>query len=109
MAKKDNGGIFRVELKGTIRDCHEKFPIKFAYSEKGTAYLIGCRVHVLVSLGNGKDIERRIEVRAFGEVAEELAHVADGSEVHVFGTYEEKQGKDEKWYPVVTIDEIVEA
>lgn len=97
--------FFKVEIKGVAKDAHEKFPIKFDYGQSGTAYFTGCKAEVTENI-NGTDITNRIDIQAFGNVAEELAGVMDGSEIHLFGKYGQRKSKD-KWFPVVTITEVV--
>ena len=102
--------FFRLEVKGIAKDAHEKFPIKFDYGQSGGAYLVGCRLTANEDIGNGKTVEKRIDMRAFGEVAESLAHLQDGMEIHVKGSYGLQQSqKDQKWYPILTVDEVIEA
>lgn len=101
---------FWMDIIGTATDCHERFPITFAYSANGTAYFNGCRVEAKVDLSNGQSITKRMDVRAFGEVAEALAHVQAGIEIHVRGEFgQQKNEKDGKYYPVVTITEVISA
>lgn len=94
-----------VELKGIARDAHKKFPITFDYGASGNAYLIGCKVHASKDV-NGKTFENRIDIRAFGEVAEELAGLADGSAVHIKGEYGLNKVND-AYYPIVTVTEVI--
>lgn len=94
-----------MELKGIAKDAHERFPIKFDYGQSGVAYFTGCKVEATINVG-GKDITNRMDVQAFGDVAEELAGVSDGLEVHVKGTYGQRKS-GERWYPVVTIQEVI--
>lgn len=102
--------FIKVILKGTARNANERFPIRFDYSEKsGEAFFIGCRVEAQGQGSNGGTFTNRMDVRAFGEVAEQLAHVIDGMSVHLEGTYGMNKGKDEKYYPIVTITEVIEA
>jgi hypothetical protein len=100
--------MFNLELKGTVHDSHEKFPIRFDFSEKNTAYLIGARF-VAKKEVNGNTIENRIDIRAFGEQAEALAHIQDGSDIHVIAEYGMQKGKDDKWYAIATVIEVIEA
>jgi hypothetical protein len=98
-----------VELKGTAKDAHANFPIRFDYAESGTAFLIGCKIEAVVDIGNNKTITKRLDIRAFGEVAEALAHIADVTPVHVKGSYDMQKSKQDQWFPVITISEVVEA
>lgn len=98
-----------VELKGTAKDAHANFPIRFDYGESGTAFLIGCKIEAQISTQSGSTITKRLDVRAFGEVAEALAHIADGTPVHVKGSYDMQKSKQDQWFPVVTIQEVIEA
>lgn len=97
------------EVKGIAKDAHEKFPIRFDYSEAGNAFFNGCRVEATIDISNGRTITKRMDIRAFGEIAEALAHVQDGTPVHVKGSLDQNKGKDDKYYPVLTVTEIVEA
>jgi hypothetical protein len=103
--------FINVELKGTAKDAHQNFPIRFDYSEKNnSAFLIGCKVEAEVEIGGGKTITKRMDIRAFGEVAEALAHIADGTPIHVKGSYDmQKSTKGDQWFPVVTVLEVIEA
>lgn len=101
-------GFLTMEAKGVAKDCHENFPIRFDYSEtNGTAFFIGCRVHAEVELNNGQVIDKRMDIRAFGDVAEELASVTEGTEIHVKGDYGQTKGKDGKYYPILTVTEVL--
>lgn len=101
--------FLRMEVKGIIKDSHANFPIKFDVSDSGTSYLIGAKVHATKKINGGKEIEQRMDIRAFGEVAEALAHLQDGDSVHLSGEYGLQKGKDDKWYSILTIDTIIEA
>jgi hypothetical protein len=97
-------------IKGIAQDAHPNFPIKFDYGQSGTAFLVGCRVVANVPTSGGKTIEKRMDIRAFGDVAEQLAHLSDGMEIEIKGTYDMQQNKkDNKWYPIVTVDEVISA
>jgi hypothetical protein len=99
--------FFKVEIKGVAKDAHERFPIKFDYGESGTAYFVGCKAEAVKTI-NGTNVTNRIDIQAFGNVAEELAGVMDGTDIHLFGEYGQKKNtKDGKYYPVVTITEVV--
>lgn len=100
---------FNLDLKGTVQDTHEKFPIRFDISDKGTPFLIGAKFVAKKAIGDGKEIENRIDLRAFGEQAEALAHLQDGSPIHVTAEYGMQKGKDDKWYPIATVIEVIEA
>lgn len=99
--------FLKMEIKGIAKDAHEKFPIKFDYSAGGVAYFNGCRVEATEKLPNGQEITKRMDIQAFRDVAEELASVSDGSEIHVKGSFGQRKGKDDKYYDVVTVDEII--
>jgi hypothetical protein len=104
-----NTDICLMELKGTVKDAHENFPIRFDVSDNGNSFLIGARMHMTKKVGNN-EVEQRMDIRAFGEVAESLAHIQDGDHIHVKGDYGlQKSNKDGKWYPIVTVTEVVEA
>lgn len=98
-----------MEIIGTAKDAHERYPIRFDYSESGSAYFNGCRVEANVKLSNGQTITKRMDVRAFGEIAEQLAHVSDGTEIHVKGEYGQQKGNDGVYRPIVTITEVISA
>jgi hypothetical protein len=100
--------MFQLELVGTVHDAHANFPIRFDFSENGTAFLIGAKFVAKKKVGN-KEIENRIDLRAFGEEAEALAHLQDGAKVHVIAEYGMSKGKDDKWYPVATVTQVIEA
>lgn len=110
MAKKSEG-FLRMELKGVVRNTHENYPIRFDYSEKsGIAFLVGCTLVAKKKVGDEKTIERRMNFRAFGDNAEQLAHIQDGDYIHIAGEYEmQKNEKDGKWYPIVTVDKVIDA
>jgi hypothetical protein len=102
--------FMRLEVKGIAKDAHERYPIKFDYSENGNAYFQGCRVHATEDIGNGKTIPKRIDVKAFGEIAEQLAHLADGMEVHLKGSFQkQKSDRDGVWYDLLVVEEVIEA
>jgi hypothetical protein len=49
-----------------------------------------------------------MDIRAFNEHAEALAHVSDGTEITVVGEYGlQKSEKDGRYYPIVTVDEVI--
>jgi hypothetical protein len=98
--------FLRMEIKGVAKDAHERFPIKFDYGQSGIAYFTGCKAEATIEVGGGKTITNRMDIQAFGEVAEELAGVIDGTEIHVKGTYGQRKSGD-RWYPVVTVDEVI--
>lgn len=100
-----------MEAKGIARDAHQKFPIRFDFSEKdGSAFFIGCRIEAKEDIGGGKTIDKKMDIRAFGDVATELAHVTDGMEIHIKGSYGlQKSTKDGNWYPILNVDEVVSA
>lgn len=87
-----------IELKGLAEDAHERFPIKFDYSESGTAYFTGCKVNAKF---------RRYDLIAFGEIAEQLAGVAAGSTLHIKAEFKARKGKDEKWYDGWNVVEVI--
>jgi hypothetical protein len=102
--------FFNVHLKGKVVDAHEKFPIRFDYSENGKAFLIGARFVAEIPTNNNSTIRKEINLRAFEEVAEQLAHVTSGAELEVMGSYDmQKSEKDGKWYPIVTVREVIKA
>ncbi len=98
-----------MEIIGTAKDAHERYPIRFDYSEGGKAFFNGCRVEATVKLSNGQEIIKRMDVRAFGEIAESLAHIQDGADIHVKGEFGQQKGNDGKYYPIVTITEVISA
>lgn len=98
--------FIRMIIKGEAKNIHERFPITFDYGQSGTAYFNGCRVESTEQRGQ-VEITNRMDVQAFGAVAEELASVVEGSIVHLEGSYGQRKGRDEKWYPVVTIDKVI--
>lgn len=99
--------FIKVEIKGTAKDAHERFPIRFDVSANGLAYFNGCRVQTEKDI-NGNTITDRIDIRAFGDVAEQLAAVSDGVEIHVKGDYGKvKNKKDGKYYEIVTVTEVI--
>lgn len=96
-------------ITGIAKDAHEKFPIKYDVSESGTSFFIGCRVEATVEI-NGNQITKRMDIRAFGQEADELAHVQDGDLISVKATYDmQKSQKDGKYYPIATVKEILSA
>jgi hypothetical protein len=97
--------FMRMEIKGVAKDAHERYPITFAYGQSGTAYFNGCRVESSFKSGD-KTVTNRMDIQAFGDVAEELAAVSDGAEIHVKGNYGKRKSGD-KWYDVVTVDEVI--
>ncbi len=98
--------FIRMEIKGVAKNIHERFPITFDYGQSGTAYFNGCNVEATETRGT-TEITNRMNIQAFGSVAEELASVVEGAEIHVKGAYGQRKGKDEKWYPVLTVDEVI--
>jgi hypothetical protein len=51
-----------------------------------------------------------MDIRAFGDMADQLAHVQDGDEISVEASYDmQKSNKDDKYYPVATVTEIISA
>lgn len=107
MSDQGSEHYLRMEVKGVAKNIHEKFPITFNYGEaSGIAYFNGCRVEALEARGD-KTFTNRMDVQAFGEVAEALVGVSEGSVIHAFGSYGQRKGKDDKYYPIVTLDEII--
>jgi hypothetical protein len=99
-----------LHIKGTAKDAHEKFPIRYDISEKGSSFFIGCRVEAEVTLDNGTTITKRMDIRAFAEVADQLAHIQDGDQIEVKASYDmQKSQKDGKYYPVATVTEVISA
>lgn len=98
--------FIKMELKGIAKNISDKFGIKFAYSPSGTAYFNGCRLVANVAVGS-KTVEQRFDIRAFGDAAETLAAVTEGDEIHVYADYGMQKGRDEKWYPIATITEVI--
>lgn len=102
--------FINMNIKGIAKDAHEKFPIRYDVSENGQSFFIGCRVEAEIALDNGKTITKRMDVRGFGDVADELAHVQDGDEVELVCSYDmQKSQKDGKYYPIATVLEVVNA
>jgi hypothetical protein len=101
--------FINMELKGTAVDAHQNFPIKFDYSENGNAYLIGCKVEAQIETSNGGTITKRMDIRAFGEEAEALAHITNGHQIHVKASYDMQKSKNDQWFPVATVREVIEA
>lgn len=97
--------FIRMTIKGVAKNIHERFPITFDYGQSGTAYFNGCRVEATEQRGQA-EITNRMDIQAFGSYAEELAAVSEGSVVHIEGSYGQRKGKDEKWYPVLTVDKV---
>lgn len=102
--------FIEMHIKGTAKDAHEKFPIRYDVSENGNSYFVGCRMEADVAVGNNKTVTKRMDIRAFGEYADALAHVQDGDEIEVKCTYDmQKSTKDDKYYPVATVIEVISA
>lgn len=97
-------------ISGVARDTHEKFPIRYDVAESGNSFFIGCTIESKVKGNNGNEITKRMDIRAFGDVADSLAHIQGGEHVVLKGTYDlQKSKKDEKYYPICTVTEVVEA
>lgn len=98
--------FYNVEIKGTARDAHERYPITFNVSGNGTPFFNGCDIHVVRKVGT-TEITDRVSIRAFGEVAEELAGVSDGAVIHIKGEFG-RQKRGEKYYDIITVREVVD-
>lgn len=102
--------FYKVEIKGTAKDAHERYPITFDYSQNGTAYFNGCKIHIERDIA-GNLITDKVDVRAFNEVAEELAAVTDGTPIHVKGDFGRVKGRGQsaadRYYDVITITEVL--
>jgi hypothetical protein len=97
-------------ITGVAKNAHENFPIRYDVSDSGGSFFIGCRVEVSVKLTNGSEITKRMDIRAFGDQADQLAHIQDGDEISVKASYDmQKSQKDSKYYPVATVTEIISA
>lgn len=94
-------------IEGTARDAHERFPITYNVSQGGTPYFNGCRVEALIQTQSGQTITKRMDIRAFGDLADQLAHVTDGTPISVKGSYDMNKANDGKYYPVLTVSEII--
>lgn len=102
--------IFQLELKGIVRDANEKFQIRYDISDGGTPFLIGARLWATKELENGKEIDRNIDLKAFGDVANELAHIQDGDYIHVKGELGLQKSKNsDRYFNVCFIDEVIDA
>jgi hypothetical protein len=96
-------------ISGIAKDTHEKFPIRYDVSEKGNSFFIGCTMEVPIET-NGGGFTKRMNIRAFGEEADALAHIQEGDEITIKGSYDQqKSDKDGKWYPIVTVTEVISA
>jgi hypothetical protein len=101
--------FINMTIKGIAKDAHEKFPIRYDVSESGSSFFVGCRVEAEVEI-NGNMITKRMDIRAFKEQADELAHIQDGDEVELLCSYDmQKSQKDGKYYPVATVLEVIKA
>ncbi|MNS55765.1 hypothetical protein D3C72_886070 [compost metagenome] len=100
--------FYNVDIKGTAKDVHERFPITFDYSPNGLAYFNGCKLHVSRDV-QGNTIIDKVDIRAFGEVAEALAGVTDGAEIHIRGEHGKQKGRgeDKNYYDIITVTEVI--
>lgn len=99
-----------MNIKGIAKDAHEKFPIRYDVAETGNSFFVGCRVEAEAKLDSGAVITRRMDIRAFGEQADALAHIQDGDVIEVKCTYDmQKSNKDGKYYPIATVKEVISA
>jgi hypothetical protein len=97
-------------ISGIAKDTHEKFPIRYDVSENGNPFFIGCTMEVPVEKDGKLLFTKRMNIRAFGEQADELAHVSDGMEITIKGSFDQqKSDKDGKYYPIVTVAEVISA
>lgn len=97
-------------IEGIAKDSHANFPIRYDVSESGNSFFIGCTIEVEVPLNGGNNITKRMNIRAFGEVADSLAHIQDGDAIEIVGSYDmQKSQRDGKYYPIVTVTEVVSA
>lgn len=97
-------------ISGIAKDTHEKFPIRYDVSNSGISFFIGCTVEVPVEKDGKTLFTKRMNIRAFGDQADELAHVADSMEITVKGDYDtQKSDKDGKYYPILTVREVISA
>jgi hypothetical protein len=100
MPNTNEDQIAQIELKGVAENAHERFPIQFAYGQNsGTAYFTGCRLNAKF---------RRYDVVAFGEIAEQLAGVTEGTVLHVKAEFRANKGKDDKWYDQWNVIEVID-
>lgn len=102
----------REHLRGVVADAHENFKLRFDYSQNGVAFLIGVKIVSTIELPNGKTTTREADIRAFGDMAEQLAHIQVGDEIEIkgakdFRVVEDKNGGKNRYFPIVTVDEIV--
>lgn len=95
-----------MKATGIARNAHERFPITFNVSDSGTSYFNGCKIEAEIE-NNGNKFTKRIDVRAFRELADELAVVQDGDLISIRGNYDMQKGKDDKYYPVLTVTEVL--
>lgn len=98
--------FMKLEVKGVANDAHVNFPINFAYSDSGVAYFTGCKITTKQVFGE-KTVTKNIDIVAFREVAEELASVSDGTEIHVKGEFGKRKANDGKWYDQLVVDEVI--
>lgn len=102
--------FIEMKIKGIAKDAHEKFPIRYDISDSGNSFFVGCRVEAEDTLDNGTKITRRMDIRAFGEQADSLAHIQSGDEIEIVCSYDmQKSNKDNKYYPIATVKEVVSA
>ena len=97
-------------IEGIAKDSHEKFPIRYDVAESGDSFFIGCTVEAEIETSGGKTITKRMNIRAFGEQADALAHIEDGYPIEVECTYDmQKSQKDGKYYPIATVINVINA
>jgi len=97
-------------ISGIAKDTHEKYPIRYNVSDEGVSYFVGCTMEVPVEKDGKVLFTKRMNIRAFNEQADDLAHVTDGTEITIKGIYDTvKSNKDGKYYPVVTVTEVINA
>jgi hypothetical protein len=97
-------------IAGIAKDTHEKFPIRYDVSETGNPYFIGCTIEAKITTSKGSTFTKRMNIRAFGDQADELAHITEGSELEVLCSYDmQKSERDGKYYPIGTVLEVISA
>jgi hypothetical protein len=97
-------------IEGIAKDTHANFPIRYDVSENGNSFFIGCTVEADIATGSGNTITKRMNIRAFGEQADALAHIQDGDPISIEATYDmQKSQKDGKYYPIATVINVVNA
>ena|SRR5437764_11694373 len=97
-------------IEGIAKDTHTNFPIRYDVSENGNSFFIGCTVEAEIQTGSGNTITKRMNIRAFGEKADALAHIQDGDAISIEASYDmQKSQKDGKYYPIATVIEVINA